>query len=95
MALPADDRIAADILALLRVRAPDASICPSEVARRLYDEASWRTAMPDVRRVACALAAARRIRITQADVVLDPDTPIAGAIRLRRGPVWDEDAARD
>lgn len=90
-----DDRIAADIRALLRARAPDASICPSEVARRLYDETTWRTAMPDVRRVACALAASQRIRITQADVVLDPDIPITGAIRLRRGPFWDEDAACD
>lgn len=90
-----DDRIAADIRALLRARAPDASICPSEVARRLYDATAWREAMPKVRRVACALAAAQRIRITQADVVLDPDIPITGAIRLRRGPFWDEDAACD
>jgi len=48
--------------------------------------------MPDVRRVACALAGEGVIRITQSDVELDPDAPISGPIRLRRGPRWNDDA---
>ena len=90
-----DDRIAADIRALLDARAPDASICPSEVARRLYDATAWREAMPKVRRVACSLASDGVIRITQADRVLDPATPFSGPIRLRRGPHWDGGAGPD
>ncbi|MCD9004860.1 DUF3253 domain-containing protein [Luteimonas sp. XNQY3] len=90
-----DARIAADIRTLLDVRAPDASICPSEVARRLSPEDAWRDAMPDVRRVAVALAADGVIRITQSDVVLDPEVPISGPIRLRRGPRWNDDTPID
>ena len=87
-----DARIATDIRALLDARAPDASICPSDVARRLYPGDAWRDAMPDVRRVACALAGEGVIRITQSEVELDTDAPISGPIRLRRGPRWNDDA---
>ncbi|MFL6585410.1 MAG: DUF3253 domain-containing protein [Luteimonas sp.] len=87
-----DARIAAEIRTLLDARAPDASICPSDVARRLYPEDTWRGAMPDMRRVACVLAGDGVIRITQSDVVLDPEAPISGPIRLRRGPRWSNDA---
>ncbi|PBJ84100.1 S-adenosylmethionine tRNA ribosyltransferase [Lysobacteraceae bacterium NML93-0399] len=82
-------RIAAEIRTLLAARAPDASICPSEVARRLCASDHWRDAMPDVRRVARALAADGLLRITQGDTVLDPaDNAAPGPIRLRRGPQW-------
>ncbi|UHH08549.1 DUF3253 domain-containing protein [Luteimonas fraxinea] len=87
-----DARITTDIRALLDARAPDASICPSDVARRLYPEDAWRDAMPDVRRVACVLAGDGVICITQSDVVLDPEAPISGPIRLRRGPRWSNGA---
>ncbi|MCD9124808.1 DUF3253 domain-containing protein [Luteimonas fraxinea] len=87
-----DARIEAEIRTLLGARAPDASICPSDVARRLYPEDAWRGAMPDMRRVACVLAGEGVIRITQSDVVLDPEAPISGPIRLRRGPRWSNDA---
>lgn len=90
-----DARIAADIRALLASRAPDASICPSEVARRLYAEDAWRDAMAKVRRVAVALAADGVIRITQSDVVLDPDAPVSGPIRLRRGAGWIDDTSNN
>ena len=90
-----DARVAADIRALLDARAPEASLCPSEIARRLYPEDAWREAMPGVRRVAAALAADGVIRITQSDVVLDPGTPISGPIRLRRGPRWNDGAPVD
>ena len=85
---PDDTRIATGIRTLLAERAPDASICPSEIARDLWPDPAWRNAMPDVRRVARQLAAVGVIRITQSDVDLDPDAQPAGPIRLRRGPRW-------
>ncbi len=83
-----DAAIAADIRLLLSDRAPDASICPSEIARRLWPEDAWRDAMPDVRRVAARLAEIGVIRITQSDTELDPRALMTGPIRLRRGPRW-------
>lgn len=35
-------------LALLAARAPDGTICPSEVARVVASKADWREAMPEV-----------------------------------------------
>jgi len=84
---PADaGTIAAEIRALLAARGPAASICPSEVARRLPAHASWRDAMPEVRRVARVLAQAGDITITRGEAALDPAAPLSGPIRLRRGP---------
>ncbi|MDR7193936.1 DUF3253 domain-containing protein [Luteimonas terrae] len=90
-----DVRIASEIRALLSERASGASICPSEVARRLHTSPAWRDAMADVRRVAKALALDGVVRITQSDAVLDPDAPIVGPIRLRRGGRWEDDGIPD
>ena len=95
MLTPDDARIAADIHALLSERAADASICPSEIARRLYADDAWRDAMPDVRRTAVALAADGFLQMTQSEVVLDPRAPIVGPIRLRRGPRWHNSISTD
>lgn len=92
---PDDARIAGEIRALLTARAPAASICPSEVARALWPEADWRDAMPDVRRVACGLARAGEVTITQGDAFLDPTAPSSGPIRLRRGPQWQAGPSKD
>jgi hypothetical protein len=83
---PTDAEIAQAIEALLRSRAADASICPSEAARHLRAD-GWRPLMPAVRRVAATLARAGRLRITQgarevAPRELDGDT-LRGPIRLR------------
>jgi len=85
---PDDARIAAQILALLSQRDAAASICPSEVARRLWPDAAWRNAMPEVRRVACGMAIDGVLVITQSETVLDPQAPLGGPIRLRRGARW-------
>lgn len=76
---------------LLRRRAPDASICPSDVARALGDdEADWRALMQPVRDEAAALARSERIVITQGAATVDPADVDHGAIRLRRGPAFPE-----
>ncbi len=82
-----DAAIAAKVFELLEKRRPDATICPSEVARALApaeDEAAWRAAMPGVRRVAAELAAQGRLRVTRGGVpVANPEHP-DGPIRLGR-----------
>ena len=67
---------------LLAERARDASICPSEAARRVGGE-DWRPLMEPARRAARRLVAAGEIKVTQKGRVVDPSTA-KGAIRLRR-----------
>jgi hypothetical protein len=89
MRMPEDDaddtdvaaRVAACVLTLCAARAPDGSICPSEVARALWPQ-DWRGRMPTVRSVAQELARSGRIEITQRGVPVDPTT-LRGAVRLR------------
>ena len=77
------------IVDLLAARAPDASICPSDVARQMAtDERAWRTLMEPVRQVATALAQSGLIRITQGQVAADLSRPLKGPVRLRRGARW-------
>ena len=77
---PSDAAIAAAIERLLAARRPGATICPSDAARALAaDEATWRALMPEVRRVAAALARAGRVRVTRGGVEIDA---LAG-----RGPI--------
>ncbi|WP_081996553.1 DUF3253 domain-containing protein [Luteibacter sp. 9133] len=81
--------IEATIIQLLGRRAPEASICPSDVARALAaDEAAWRALMPQVREVAAALARSGRVVITQGAERLSPEDVDRGPVRLRRGPGW-------
>ncbi|AVQ05405.1 TPA: DUF3253 domain-containing protein [Xanthomonas vasicola pv. zeae] len=83
---PDDAQIAALIRHLLAQRQPEQSICPSEVARALSDDAAvWRNLMPQVRAVAAAAACAGVIRVTQQGRTVQlPD--VRGPIRLMRGP---------
>lgn len=79
--------IASSILALLRQRDPASSICPSDVARALSDdEAQWRPLMPQVREAARMLAHGGAVVMTQGEAVIDPNAPLQGRVRLRRGP---------
>lgn len=82
---PDPKRIAEAIDALLAARSADASICPSEVARRLSPD-DWRALMPRVREVAFAMARAGRVRITQRGCAVDPLRPVRGPIRLQATP---------
>lgn len=72
-----DERIAAAVRSLTRKRSAS-SICPSDVARTVGGE-SWRSLMPDVRRVTAELADRGEVVVTQ------KGEPVR--IREARGPV--------
>ncbi len=79
-----DERIVATIFRLLERRAVGATICPSEAARALAaDESTWRGLMPEVRRVAAALADAGLLRVTAGGKAVDA-LRATGPIRLGR-----------
>lgn len=81
-----DSDIAEAVFKLLRARSPTATICPSEVARLLAPPdaaAAWRAVMPEVRRVAAALASANLLRVTRKGAPVDALSP-GGPIRLGR-----------
>lgn len=64
-------------------RAPERTLCPSEVARALADRYDWRALMPDVHRIAVVLMLAGRIELTRKGAVLPPRRPkVAYRIRL-------------
>ena len=76
------DRLAATTRSLLSHRAPDRSICPSDVARAVGGE-QWRDLMEPARQVARALAEQGAVRITQGAAELDPAQPWKGPVRIR------------
>ena len=82
---PTGQDLEAEILRLLANRQPGASICPSEVARRLGgpDEADWRPLMPAVRAAAQRLADAGELEVTQGGRPVS-GTATRGPVRLRR-----------
>ena len=84
------DRAIADIIrALLNARVPDASICPSEVARQAASHGTdWRGLMPRILEVAAELAHRGALTITRGEEILHPDELSGGTIRLRRGRNW-------
>lgn len=80
--LPTADLIESTIDNLLARRRPDATVCPSEVARALASSDDWRSLRASVREAARSLAHAGRVVITQRGQVLLPDKPWRGAIRI-------------
>lgn len=70
-------------MALLQKRKPDASICPSDVARALWPD-DWRAHMDNVRDVAYQLVEAGTLHITQGGLVVTHPRAAKGAIRLKR-----------
>ncbi len=71
------------ILDLLASRAPGATICPSEAARQLGDEDTWREFMQPVRRTAREMVARGELDITQHGRPVTDPAATRGAIRLR------------
>lgn len=81
-ATPDPKAVATAIKDCLAARAPGATICPSEAARRLSPE-DWRPLMPSVRAVAAMLAETGQARVTQKGVTVDATTA-RGPIRIGR-----------
>ena len=82
----AEDRaLEAAIRELLADRAPRATICPSEAARRVAgeDEAAWRPLMEPARRAARRMVADGEVELVQRGRVVDPST-FRGPVRVRR-----------
>nr|WP_253207301.1 DUF3253 domain-containing protein [Verticiella sp. GG226] len=78
-----DYAVQQEIGRLLSQRAPEATICPSEVARALSPE-GWRPLMPQVRAVALDMARRGELAIRQGGDAIDPESPLRGPIRLGR-----------
>ena len=78
-----DQRLEAAILELLARRAPTATICPSDAAREVGDEDSWRDLMDPARAAAARLVDRGEVEITQGGEVVDLATA-TGPIRIRR-----------
>ncbi|HEX8191374.1 MAG TPA: DUF3253 domain-containing protein [Allosphingosinicella sp.] len=80
----------AETLALLARRVPDATICPSEVARALASaagEPDWRSAMPAVHAAVDGLAAEGLVRLSWKGAAM----PVReGAYRIGRGDAGEE-----
>lgn len=70
------------IRALLERRDPGKTICPSEAARALAGDDSFRPLMPLVRDAARSLVERGELEVTQSGRVIDLDTA-RGPIRLR------------
>ena len=79
---PVDRALEVAIDELLDARANDATICPSEAARRV-DPDGWEALMEPARRAARRMVAAGTLEIVQKGRVVDPSTA-RGPIRLRR-----------
>ena len=78
-----DRRLEATILDLLAQRARGTTICPSDAARAVGTDDTWRDLMEPARRAARRLVAAGEVVVTQGGKVVDPSTA-RGAIRIRR-----------
>ena len=69
-------------LALLAARAPEATVCPSEVARALAAPADWRDRMPAVHAAVDRLVTEGLVRLSWKGRSLPAR---AGPYRIRRG----------
>ena len=71
------------ILALLDQREQDATICPSEAARRLAGDSDFRPYMDTVREAAAQLVQTGEVEVTQAGQPVDI-ARARGPVRLRK-----------
>ncbi len=78
-----DQQLEEAMMALLASRDDGATICPSDAARALADDDTWRDLMEPARRAARRLVARGQVVVTQGGEVVDPETA-TGPIRIRR-----------
>lgn len=78
-----DAELERTMLRLVDERAPDRTICPSDVARAVGDADSWRSLMDATRAVAARLADAGEVVVTQRGEIVDVRTA-RGPVRIRR-----------
>ena len=78
-----DQLLESAILDLLARRAASATICPSDAAREVGDDDSWRELMGPAREAAQRLVERGEVEITQGGQVVDLTTA-RGPIRIRR-----------
>ncbi|ALV38070.1 DUF3253 domain-containing protein [Streptomyces sp. CdTB01] len=78
-------RLETAITSLLERRAETASICPSDVARDVYqgDDQGWRALMEPVRQAAWRLVAVGEVEVTQGGRPVT-ESEARGPIRIRR-----------
>jgi len=69
------------LLAIARERGLLKSVCPSEIARMLFQN-DWRSHMEQIRKVAIALEKLGKVIITQNDIPVSTDF-IEGPIRIK------------
>lgn len=77
-------RIVATTRSLLRSRDPEATLCPSEIARVVAGGGDWRRAGPEVREVLEDSVGEGEIVLTQGGVTQDPAL-VTGPVRVARG----------
>lgn len=77
-----DGQLEQTILELLAQRGRDKTICPSDAARAVGTDDTWRDLMEPARRAARRLVDRGEVEITQAGHVVDPSTA-KGPIRIR------------
>ncbi len=78
-----DQQLEDAILDLLGRRAATATICPSDAAREVGDEDSWRDLMDPARAAAARLVDRGEVEVTQGGSVVDLATA-KGPVRIRR-----------
>lgn len=82
MSDPGLEDAAQAISALLETRSAEATICPSDAARK-FDGDAWRELMPLVHEAARMLVSKGDVVLTQGGVVTSPDQ-VVGAYRIRK-----------
>lgn len=76
-----NNHITQTILTMAAKRAPDKTICPSEIARELFPN-DWRKHMEEVRAEAIRLQGAGKVQITQKGKPVDTHE-IKGPVRIK------------
>jgi hypothetical protein len=83
-----DERLVATIRALLRHRAPESTICPSDAAR-VVGGIGWRTMMDAARSAAFRLQGQGVVDVRAAGARVEDSAHARGPLRIARGPEFD------